>query len=132
MFRGLRHTPSARKLAVLFALVAAGGCSLATDVTTPVAVIYFAGDNQTAPTNTALPTSLAVIVTNQFGERLSAVTVTWTVAPNVGIFSATTTQTDDAGLATVDYTTGATAGQVVIQARVGGIPPLSFHITVEP
>lgn len=132
MFRALRHTLSPKKVAILFALVAASGCSLATDVTMPVAVIYFAGDQQTAPTNTTLPTSLAVIVTNQFGEPLSAVTVTWTVVSGGGTLSATTTQTDASGLATVDYTTGATAGPVVIQARVGGIPPLSFHITVTP
>jgi Big-like domain-containing protein len=132
MFPRLAYALSPLRVAVLLALVAAGGCTLDTNVSVgPAGLIKIPdGDGQTAATSTTLPTPLSVIVVNQFGERLPDVTVNWAIASGGGMLSATSTQTDALGVASVNYTTGATAESVVIQARVQGVPPLTFNITV--
>lgn len=133
MFPGLRHGLSPLRIAVLLALVAAGGCTLDTDVSTgPAGLIKVPeGDEQTAATSTTLPTPLSVIVVNQFGERLPDVTVNWAIASGGGTLSATSTQTDALGVASVSYTTGTTAGQAIIEASVaGGVLSISFSVTV--
>ena len=61
-------------LLLLVGCVAIGACSLATDLTAPGAMIKYTGDMQTAAVNTALPAPLAIIVVNQFGDRLKNVT----------------------------------------------------------
>jgi hypothetical protein len=129
MVRALRLALSPLNVAFLITLVAATGCTLDTDVSGPVALLKVSGD-QSGPTNTTLATPLAVLVTNQFGERIRNVTVTWTIASGGGTLSAPSTLSDDSGVASVTYTTGATTGLVVIRAQVSGIPPLSFNITV--
>jgi hypothetical protein len=134
-----RHTFSARKVAVLLALVAATGCSLATDVNSPGLIVPVSSISQSAPTNTALAAPLQVLIATQFGERLRNQTVTWTIATGGGTLSATgggsstttlTSVTDDSGIAEMNYTTGATAGTATIQARVGEVPPLTFTVNV--
>jgi hypothetical protein len=121
------------KLAIVFALISIGGCTLNTDVNVgPAGMIKVPdGDAQTAPTNTALPLPLSVIVVNQFGERLRDVVVTWTVASGGGTLSAASSVSDELGVATVNYTTGATAGQVIIGATASnGILFVTFSVTV--
>lgn len=133
MFPALRHALSPLKVAVFLALVVAGGCTLNTDVSVgPAGLIKIPdGDAQTAPTSTALPTPLSVIVVNQFGERLPDVAVSWTITSGGGSLAAASTQTDELGVASVTYTTGATAGQVVIQASVAdGVLFVTFTVTV--
>jgi hypothetical protein len=130
MFRAFRHALSPRNVALLATLVAASGCTLNTDVSGPSAIIRFGGDQQTAPTNTALLQPLAVLVVTQFGEPLQNATVTWTITSGGGALSATSTLTDASGIASVTYTTGATAGSAAIEARVSGVPPLTFTVTV--
>src|SRR5687767_3200289 len=126
MFRAFRHALSPGNIALLVMLATAGGCTLDTDVSGPSAIIVFSGDQQTAPTNTTLDQPLAVLVVNQFGQPLQNATVTWTIASGGGTLSATSTLTDASGIASVAYTTGATAGTAVIEARVQGVPPLTF------
>src|SRR6476659_6944473 len=55
MTQARRHTFSARKLAVLLALVAASGCSLITDVNAPVFIAPYSAAPQTQVANTPLP-----------------------------------------------------------------------------
>ena len=129
----LRRALSPLKLAVVFALIGVGGCTLNTDVNVgPAGMIKVPdGDGQTAPTNTPLPIPLSVIVVNQFGERLHDVVVNWTIASGGGTLSATSSVSDELGVATVNYTTGATAGQVIIGARASnGILFVTFSVTV--
>jgi hypothetical protein len=130
MFRALRHALPPRRVGFVVALIAVTGCTLNTDVSGPSTVIRFSGDHQVAPTNTALPSPLSVIVVNQFGQQVKDVTVNWTIVSGGGTLGAAATLTDDSGIASVTYTTGATAGLVTIQARISGIPPLSFTVTV--
>ena len=129
----LRRALLSLKLVGVLALLGTGGCTLDTDVNVgPAGLIKVPeGDGQTAAINTALPTPLSVIVVNQFGERLRNVVVTWTIASGGGALSASSTVTDELGVASVSYTTGATAGQVVIQATASsGILLVSFSVTV--
>ncbi|MDP9200647.1 MAG: Ig-like domain-containing protein [Gemmatimonadota bacterium] len=128
MFRALRHAFSTRIVALT--LVAMSSCTLGTDVSGPAAVIRFSGDEQTAPVNTTLTTPLAVAVVNQVLEPLPNITVTWTIISGGGTLSAASTQTDESGIASVTYKTGDTAGPVVIEAEVRGLPTVVFNITV--
>jgi Big-like domain-containing protein len=130
MTRVLRNVPSRRKLAMLITLVASTGCTLNTDVSGPAAIINFSGDQQSAPTNTALPAPLVVLVVSQFGQPVQNVTVTWTIVSGAGSLGAGSTQTDSNGLASATYTTGPTAGAAVIRARVSGVPAITFNITI--
>jgi hypothetical protein len=116
--------------AFLVTLVAVAGCTLNTDVSGPAVLIKVSGDGQIEPTNTLLPTPLAVIVATQFGEPIQNITVNWTILSGGGTLSAPSTPTDENGVGSVTFTTGATTGSVVIQARVGGVPPLTFMVTV--
>jgi len=130
MFRALRNTLSLRKFALIVTLAGVSGCTLNTDVSGPSGILKFSGDPQPTAANTALAAPLQVIVFSQFGERLQNVTVTWTIVSGGGTLSAASTLTDDGGVASVDYTTGPTAGQAKVQARVSGLPALTFNITV--
>jgi hypothetical protein len=130
MFRALRHALSPRKALFLIALVAATGCSLDTDVEGPAAIVKVSGDPQSGPINTAFPTELAVRIVNQFGQPIEGATVAWTLVSGGGSVSPTSTTTDASGIAFTIYTSGATTGLVVIRAQVGGVPPLTFNLTV--
>jgi hypothetical protein len=129
----LRRAISSLKLAVVLALIGASGCTLDTDVNVGPAALFKVpdGDGQTVPANTELPIPLSVIVVNQFGERLRDVVITWTIQSGGGTLSAASTVTDETGVATVNYTTGETAGQVIIQASASnGTLVVSFNVTI--
>lgn len=130
MLHAAQHAVKLRMIAMVLAGAAIDGCTLNTDVGRPSALVKFSGDQQSAPVNTMLPTPLGVIVLSQFGERLTGITVNWTIASGGGSLSSNPTVTDESGVATVDYTTGPTAGPAVIKAQVHGIPTLSFNITI--
>ena len=130
MFRASRPAPSLRTTVFLIALVAATGCTLNTDVMGPAVLIKVSGDGQSAAVNTLFPGDLSVVVANQFGEPLAGETVNWRIVSGGGALSAAAVQTDEAGTASVTYTSGATTGSVVIEARVSGVPALTFNLTV--
>ena len=115
--------------AVMIAVVAAA-CTLTVDVNDPSVLIKHAGDTQTGPANTALPVAFEVIVLDQFGNSLKNVTVDWTVLSGGGSVSETSNLTVEGGVSSVTYTTGATAGTAQIQAKVNGIPPVIFSVTI--
>jgi hypothetical protein len=120
-----------RAVALVLFAVAIGGCSLNTDVGQgPSTMVITSGDEQTGPPNTALPVALSVVVVNQFGEPLEDVTINWSIDSGGGSLSASSSQSDVNGAASVTYTTGPTAGRAVVTARVGGLPPLSFTLTI--
>jgi hypothetical protein len=118
---------------VLFAaaiVLTAGNCTLNVDVNGPSVIIKDAGDNQTAPRSTQLPEPFTVLVANQFGQSLKNVTVTWSILSGGGSLSETSNKTIEGGVSSVTYTTGPTAGTATIQARVSGISPVVFTVTV--
>ncbi len=128
MIHPLKYAAAFRAVAmVLFALATA--CTLDTDVSQPAALIRYAGDSQAAPPNTTLPTSLAVVVVNQNGERLKNITVNWSITSGGGSLSASSVLSDDSGQAAVDYTTATAPGTAVITAQVHGLQSITFTAT---
>jgi hypothetical protein len=95
----------------------------------PANVVKVAGDNQTGTVATALTDSLAVRVTDQYGNPVSGVTVTWTVTSGGGSVSPTTSVTGSDGLARTRWTLGTIAGANTVQATVAGLAPASFLAT---
>jgi hypothetical protein len=126
----LRHELRIRTASTALFIAALAGCSLNTDVSGPGGLVKYSGDEQSAAINTELPTPLAVVVVNQFGERIMNATVNWSIVSGGGTLSSAVTTSDDSGLASVTYTTGPTPGVVTIRAQVHGVPPLTFHENV--
>lgn len=93
-------------------------------------VVVGAGNNQTAKTNTTLPKQLMVKVTDQYGNAVSGVTVTYTDNGAGGTFSSTSAITNTSGQAGVSYTTPGTPGTVTINATVSGLTPAIFTVHV--
>jgi hypothetical protein len=77
------------------------------------------GNNQSAPVNTALPQPLVVQVNDQGGNPIAGVSVTFS-APS-GTLSSASVTTNGSGQASVNYTTGGSAGTVTITAAVNAL-----------
>ena len=130
MLRSVRRFAAFPGLALVAASVLFAACSLDTDVSDPSAMIRYQGEGQTVAPSTTLPTDLGTIVVNQFGERLKNVNVNWSIVSGGGTLAGTASVTDDSGIATMSYTSGTTTGTVIIQAKVTGLLPLTFTVTV--
>jgi hypothetical protein len=89
----------------------------------------FSGNKQTAPVNTQLKL-LVVKVTDQYGNTVSGVNVTYSDGGAGGTFSSTTATTNAVGQASVTYTTPVQPQVVSISATVPGISPAVFTETV--
>lgn len=126
-----RRFSAARRIVFAAAIAfATGDCSLNVEVNDPNMIVKSGGDSQTAPTNTPLPTPFSVVVVDQFGEPLMEVTVTWTILSGGGSLNETSNKTVDGGVSSVTYTTGPTAGTATIEAKVIGVPPVTFTVTI--
>jgi hypothetical protein len=94
----------------------------------PASVTGITGDNQSAPTGSALefPLSFTVLGTN--GSPLPGATVAWTATPTSGAFFSPTTSTTNAnGIAETFVTMGNAVGDIVIRGTVSGLQPVTFH-----
>jgi len=96
-------------------------------------VVIVSGNNQSAPAGSQLPQALVVKVTDNLGNPLSGVAVTFDDAGAGGTFSnGTTVTTDSAGTASEFYTLPATSGPVSISASVNGVAnPALFSETAQ-
>ena len=85
------------------------------------------GDNQSAATGTALPAPLVVVVTDQFGNPVPGVTVTWD-PQNSGSVSPETSMTGADGQASTQRTLGSGAGTQLTTASASGLngSPVTF------
>ena len=126
----LNYSAAARGVVLAAACVSFAACSLNTDVSGPGALIRYSGDQQSAAVNTPLPSPLQLLVVNQFGERLKNITVSWSIVNGGGTLSATTSLSDDSGIASVNYTTGPNPGVAAINGKVSGLLPLTFTATI--
>jgi hypothetical protein len=127
----LRLSTVARRIVyVAAAVLAVSACTLNLDVNDPSVVLKRAGDGQAGPANTPLPAPFEVVVLDQFGNSLRNITVEWTILTGGGSLSETSNQTVEGGVSSVTYTTGPTAGAAQIQAKVSGIPPVTFSVTI--
>jgi adhesin/invasin len=93
-------------------------------------IAYVSGDGQSAPVNSTLPAPLVVQVTDQFGNPISGVTISWT-ANDGGSVSASSTVTDGNGQTSVTRTLGGNAGQQTTTALADGLAgsPVTFTHT---
>ena len=89
--------------------------------------------SQTGVVGTLLDIPLRVRVSNARGDPLRGVRVAWT--PASGTVSATTSQTDAAGIAETRWTLGTVAGLQQLQASIAGrssVAPLQLSATAMP
>jgi hypothetical protein len=93
-------------------------------------LVAVSGDGQTGAVGTELPAPLVVEVTDQFGNPIEGVTITWTVE-GAGSVSAPSTVTDATGQAAVTRTLGPTAGPQTTLASSEGLAgsPVVFNHT---
>jgi uncharacterized protein (TIGR03437 family) len=96
---------------------------------TPTGVAVSGGDGQTAATGATLSTPLTVAISFRAGVGVAGLPVAFAVASGAATLSATTTNTDAAGVAGVAVTMGATPGPVVITATFASFPAVQFHLT---
>src|SRR5206468_12339858 len=90
------------------------------------------GDSQSATVNTNVATSPSVLVTDQYGNGVSGVAVTFNAASGGGSATGTSAVTDSSGLAAVaSWKLGTAAGANTLTASSSGLggSPLAFHAT---
>ncbi|MFZ3191177.1 MAG: hypothetical protein WA180_22155, partial [Candidatus Sulfotelmatobacter sp.] len=114
------------KYGTLKILVTAAGLPNLTFVETvtpgPAAnIVATSGTGQSAPPNTQMAQPLVVKVSDQYGNPVSGVAVTFADGGAGGSFSANPVSTSSSGVASVNYTTSATAGTVTISAAAPGV-----------
>jgi hypothetical protein len=90
------------------------------------------GNGQSAAPKTQLAQPLVVRVTDQYGNAVSGVAVTFDDASAGGAFSSNPVSTGSTGLASVSYTTSANLGTVTIRAAATGVSSqANFTLTVQ-
>ncbi|PYX02206.1 MAG: hypothetical protein DMG86_07955, partial [Acidobacteria bacterium] len=88
------------------------------------------GNNQTTQAGTPFSQKLVVICTDQYGNALSGISVTFSDGPANGSFSANPVSSDSNGRATVNYTAPTKTGNVSVTASAGGVSSGSFSEAV--
>lgn len=105
-----------------FASTAAAGAA--------TSMVLSAGDGQTAEVGTAVTTAPAVGVTDQFGNAIVGVSVTFAVTGGSGSVTGSPATTDASGVATMTaWTLGSTVGANTLQATLGALAPVDFTAT---
>jgi hypothetical protein len=94
-------------------------------------MVISSGNNQIGKANTKLKTMLTVLVTDQYGNPVPAVNVTYSDGGAGGVFSSTTFPTNSVGNAFVSYTLPPTPGVVHITATASGVPTVNFTETAQ-
>ena len=91
------------------------------------------GNNQLGDTGTALASPLKVKVSDQFGNGVALVTITWASTSDSASVAPPTSQTDASGIAQTVVTVGDTAGPVTLTATNATLTgsPVTFHATVQ-
>lgn len=91
-----------------------------------------AGNNQTAPANTTLPTPLTLTVADSNGTVLPDIPVAWLVTAGGGSVNALATVTDNSGKISANWTLGSLVGSQTVQAipfYYDGVSLYNFHGT---
>jgi hypothetical protein len=97
----------------------------------PARVNILQGNNQSAHPNNKLPKALIVSVTDQYGNGIQGLTVTFSDNGAGGTFSNSAPVTGTTGQVSVTYTTGPTKGTVTITATYSTLTPATFTETVD-
>jgi WD40 repeat protein len=97
---------------------------------TASAIAKAAGDAQTAAAGANVPIAPSVKVTDKFGNPVSGVLTTFSVASGGGSVTAASVNTDANGVATVgSWRLGTTAGPNTLTATASGVTPATFTAT---
>ena len=99
-------------------------------VPVPTTLTLTSGNNQTLAKNAASQ-PLTVTLLDQEGDPISNRTVNWAVATGTGTLTSATSATNAQGVATMTFTSGATAGAASVTATVAGLTPITFNLTVQ-
>lgn len=92
-----------------------------------------AGDNQAANAGQQVTTPPRVLVTDQFGNAVSGVAITFAVASGGGVATGLSQTTNASGLASVgSWTLGNTAGTNTLTAMATGLTTVTFTATGNP
>lgn len=92
-------------------------------------VAVTAGNNQTGAVGSALPASLQVRVTDEYGNTVSGASVQWSTSN--GSANPSNSQTASNGRASTTWTLGTTLGSQSLQANVSGAGSVTFNATAE-
>jgi hypothetical protein len=92
-------------------------------------VSIVAGDDQTGPVSTELPTGLVVQVKDAGGNPVPGVAVTWVIGTGQGSVTPATSTTDPSGQAAAAWTLGPAPGPNTVSAVVSGIGVAEFSAT---
>jgi len=95
----------------------------------PTGIEAASGDNQTGAAGTTLARPLIVRTTFRAGFAGAGTPVTFAVVSGSATIPGGIARVDTSGLAGVAVTLGSEAGPVVITATLGGLPPVTFHLT---
>jgi len=137
-FSGLSITGTAGAHSLSFSsapLTAATSTSFTLTAGAATTLAVSGGDNQSGTVGAALPTAPAVLITDQSGNPVSGVAVTFAVASGGGSATGTSTNTNASGIATLgSWTLGTTAGANTLSAASGSLAgsPLTFTATGTP
>jgi hypothetical protein len=90
----------------------------------------YSGNNQTVKPGVPAPKELEVLITDQYGNPASGISVSFSDGGAGGSFSENPVLTSAKGIAAVHYTTPLTAGTVTVTASSSGLPSALFTINV--
>jgi hypothetical protein len=132
---------SINKVGTGYSLTASSG-TLTTATTSPFninpaaasALVIVSGNGQGGTVNTALTNPFIAKVTDNFGNAIPGVSVTWAVASGGGSLSGTTSTTNASGQVQTLLTMGAVAGANTVTATSAGLTgsPLTFTANSAP
>ena len=88
------------------------------------------GDNQTIAVNTA-SAPMTVTLLDQDDDPIAGRTINWAIASGTGTLASATSVTNTQGVATMTFTSGATAGTATVTATVAGLSPATFDFIVQ-
>jgi hypothetical protein len=133
MHHALRSTT--RMLAgagMALSLMFTAACDDDDPVEPPVATVLqiTSGDNQTLAVNTA-GAPMTVTLLDDDNDPIAGRTVNWAVATGTGTLASSTSVTNAQGVATMTFTSGATAGAATVTASVSGVTPVTFDYVVQ-
>lgn len=95
---------------------------------TPQVLTMLSGDGQAELTDTELE-PFVLRVTDQFGNAVAGVTITWSIDTGDGALASETTVTDAAGVTSVVYTLGTEEGDHQVRARLSATVSVIFTAT---
>ena len=126
----LGTTPGVKSVAATVGVLPLAAFNATATTGLPALMSISAGNNQVAATGATLPVSPAVLVTDQYANPVSGVTVTFAVASGGGSATGTTATTSSSGIATLgSWTMGSSAGANTLTASTAGVATVTFSAT---